>query len=101
MAGKNARPTAQAGDVPAELVGAEPVHGAGRRPDGMTTFAEQSCKAALRRGRRRVAERRPKVLARFEDQARRKPSSAAAASVGKKDMAGRVAANPLEGHRPA
>ena len=34
------------------------------------------------------------VLANFEDQARRKPDSAAAASVNKKDMAGRVAANP-------
>jgi hypothetical protein len=41
------------------------------------------------------------VLANFEDQARRKPDSACAASVGKKDMAGRVAANPLESHRPA
>ncbi|GAA3102664.1 HD domain-containing protein [Pseudonocardia yunnanensis] len=38
------------------------------------------------------------VLACFEDQARRKPSSAAAASVVKKDMAGRVAVNPLESH---
>jgi hypothetical protein len=33
-------------------------------------------------------------------QARRKPGSACAASVGK-DMAGRIAANPLEGHPPA
>jgi hypothetical protein len=41
------------------------------------------------------------ILACFEDQARRKPDSAAAASIGKKDMAGRVAANPLEGHPPA
>jgi hypothetical protein len=41
------------------------------------------------------------MLACFEDQARRKPDSAAAASIGKKDMAGRVAANPLEGHPPA
>jgi hypothetical protein len=40
-------------------------------------------------------------LANFENQARRKPDSACAASVGKKDMAGRVAANPLESHRPA
>jgi hypothetical protein len=39
-------------------------------------------------------------LACFEDQARRKPGSAAAASVGK-DLAGRIAANPLEGHPPA
>lgn len=38
-----------------------------------------------------------KFLACFEDQARRKPGSAAAASVAK-DMAGRIAANPLEGH---
>ena len=37
-------------------------------------------------------------LACFEDQARRKPGSAAAASVSK-DVAGRIAANPLEGHR--
>ena len=34
-------------------------------------------------------------LACFEDQARRKPASAAAASVGR-DVAGRIAANPLE-----
>ena len=40
------------------------------------------------------------VLASFEDQARRKPDSAAAVSVGKKDMAGRVTANPLDSHRP-
>ena len=39
-------------------------------------------------------------LACFEDQARRKPSSAAAAAVGK-DVAGRISANPLEGHPPA
>jgi hypothetical protein len=39
-------------------------------------------------------------LACFEDQARRKPGSAAAASVGK-DLAGRIGANPLEGHPPA
>jgi hypothetical protein len=39
-------------------------------------------------------------LACFEDQARRKPGSAAAASVDK-DLAGRIAANPLEGHPPA
>ena len=38
-------------------------------------------------------------LACFEDQARRKPGSAAAASVDK-DVAGRIAANPLEGHSP-
>jgi hypothetical protein len=37
-------------------------------------------------------------LACFEDQARRKPDSAAAASVGR-DVAGRIAANPLE-HLP-
>ena len=36
-------------------------------------------------------------LACFEDQARRKPESAAAASVAK-DAAGRIAANPLEGY---
>jgi hypothetical protein len=36
-------------------------------------------------------------LACFEDQARRKPDSAAAVSVGK-DAAGRIAANPLERH---
>jgi hypothetical protein len=41
------------------------------------------------------------VLANFEDHARRKPDSACAASVGKKDMAGRVAANPLESHPSA
>lgn len=35
-------------------------------------------------------------LACFEDQARRKPGSAAAASIGK-DIAGRIAANPLGG----
>jgi hypothetical protein len=39
-------------------------------------------------------------LACFEDQARRKPTSAAAASVDK-DAAARIAANPLEGHPPA
>ncbi|MER6008443.1 HD domain-containing protein [Nonomuraea angiospora] len=38
-------------------------------------------------------------LACFEDQARRKPDSAAAASV-RNDVAGRIAANPLEG-RPS
>jgi len=40
------------------------------------------------------------LLACFEDQARRKPGSAAAASIDK-DVAGRIAANPLEGHPPA
>ncbi|ADP81508.1 hypothetical protein [Pseudofrankia inefficax] len=35
----------------------------------------------------------------FEDQARRKPGSAAAASV-RKNVAGRIAANPLEGRPP-
>jgi HD domain-containing protein len=39
-------------------------------------------------------------LACFEDQAKRKPGSAAAASVDR-DAAGRIAANPLEGHPPA
>jgi hypothetical protein len=39
-------------------------------------------------------------LACLEDQARRKPGSAAAASVDK-DVAGRIAANPLEGQPPA
>jgi len=39
-------------------------------------------------------------LACLEDQARRKPGSGAAASVDK-DVAGRIAANPLEGHSPA
>jgi hypothetical protein len=39
-------------------------------------------------------------LACFEDQARRKPGSAAAASVDN-DVAARIAANPLEGHPPA
>ena len=39
-------------------------------------------------------------LACFEDQARRKPGSAAAASVDN-DAAGAIAANPLEGHPPA
>ncbi|WP_214411747.1 HD domain-containing protein [Sphaerisporangium fuscum] len=39
-------------------------------------------------------------LACFEDQARRKPDSAAAASV-RNDVAGRIAANPLEGRPPA
>lgn len=38
-------------------------------------------------------------LACFEDQARRKPGSATAASVDR-DLAGRIAANPLEGHPP-
>ena len=38
-------------------------------------------------------------LACFEDQARRKPDSAAAASV-RRNAAGRIAANPLEGHSP-
>ncbi|GAA4842018.1 HD domain-containing protein [Saccharopolyspora rosea] len=38
-------------------------------------------------------------LAHFQDQARRKPGSAAAASVDK-NVAGRIAANPLEGHPP-
>ena len=42
----------------------------------------------------------PEFLASFEDQARRKPGRAAAASVNK-DVAGRIAANPLEGHPPA
>jgi HD domain len=41
------------------------------------------------------------MLTCFQDQARRKPDSAAGAIVDKKDMAGRVAANPLEGHSPA
>ncbi|MEV5544094.1 HD domain-containing protein [Saccharopolyspora shandongensis] len=39
-------------------------------------------------------------LAHFQNQAKRKPGSAAAASVDK-DVAGRIAANPLEGHPPA
>ncbi|MBL7495750.1 HD domain-containing protein [Frankia sp. CNm7] len=39
-------------------------------------------------------------LACFEDQARRKPGSAAAASVNN-NVAGRIAANPLEGDPPA
>jgi hypothetical protein len=39
-------------------------------------------------------------LACFEDQARRKPGSAAAASVGN-DVAGRIAANPIEGQPDA
>jgi hypothetical protein len=39
-------------------------------------------------------------LAYFEDQASRKPASAAAASVDR-DVAGRIAANPLDGQRPA
>ena len=43
----------------------------------------------------------PEILANFEDQATRKPDSACAASVGERGMAGLVAANPLEGHRPA
>jgi hypothetical protein len=38
------------------------------------------------------------MLANFENQARRKPDSAAAASVTTKDMAARVTANPLERH---
>jgi hypothetical protein len=41
------------------------------------------------------------ILASFEDQASRKPDSACAVSVGKRDMAGRIAANPLEDHQPA
>jgi hypothetical protein len=39
-------------------------------------------------------------LAHFQNQARRKPGSAAAASVDK-NVAGRIAANPLEGHPSA
>jgi hypothetical protein len=39
-------------------------------------------------------------LPRFEDQARRKPDSAAAASIDN-DVAGRIAANPLDRHPPA
>jgi len=39
-------------------------------------------------------------LARFEDQARRKPGTAAATSV-QTGVAGRIAANPLEGRPPA
>ena len=39
-------------------------------------------------------------LASFEDQARRKPDSAAAESIDR-DAAGRIAANPLEGRPPA
>jgi hypothetical protein len=42
----------------------------------------------------------PEFLASFEDQARRKPGSATAVSVGN-DLVGRMAANPLEGHPPA
>jgi hypothetical protein len=42
----------------------------------------------------------PEFLASFEDQARRKPDSAAAASVGH-DLAGRIAADPLDGQPPA
>lgn len=42
----------------------------------------------------------PEFLACFEDQARRKPGSAAAASVDN-DVAARIAANPLERHSPA
>ncbi|MFC5833781.1 hypothetical protein [Nonomuraea insulae] len=42
----------------------------------------------------------PALLARFEAQARRKPDSATAASVGN-DVAGRIAANPLEDRPPA
>jgi hypothetical protein len=42
----------------------------------------------------------PEFLASFEDQARRKPGSATAASVGN-DLARRMAANPLEGLPPA
>jgi hypothetical protein len=38
-------------------------------------------------------------LASFEDQARRKPGSASATSV-RNDLAGRIAANPLEGYPP-
>ncbi|WP_433287254.1 cyanamide hydratase [Pseudonocardia sp. CA-142604] len=41
------------------------------------------------------------VLANFTDQAGRKPNSASAASVERRNMAGLVAANPLDNHRPA
>jgi hypothetical protein len=40
------------------------------------------------------------MLTCFQDQAKRKPDSAAGTSVDKRDMAGRVAANPLEAHPP-
>jgi hypothetical protein len=42
----------------------------------------------------------PEFLASFEDQARRKPGCAAAASVGN-DLKGRMATNPLEHHPPS
>jgi hypothetical protein len=68
---------------------------AGRRPEEFPPDA-----------RAEVLARYPRLgfgaefLACFEDQARRKPGSAAAASVDR-DVAGRIAANPLEGQPPA
>ncbi|GGO71923.1 hypothetical protein [Nonomuraea cavernae] len=67
----------------------------GRRPEEFSPDA-----------RARMLARHPRLgfgarfLACFEDQARRKPDSAAAASV-RNDVAGRIAANPLEGRPPA
>ncbi len=64
----------------------------GRRPE---EFAPEARAEVLARyPRKRFGT---EFLACFEDQARRKPDSAAAASVAK-DAAGRIAANPLEGY---
>jgi hypothetical protein len=68
---------------------------AGRRPEEFSPDARAEILARYPR-----LEFGAEFLACFEDQARRKPGSAAAASVDK-DVAGRIAANPLEGHSPA
>jgi hypothetical protein len=64
----------------------------GRRPEEFSP--EASAEMLARYPRRGFGA---EFLACFEDQARRKPGSAAAASVDK-DVAGRIAANPLEGN---
>jgi hypothetical protein len=64
----------------------------GRRPE---EFPPQARAEILARYPRQGFGRA--FLACFEDQARRKPDSVAAASVAK-DAAGRIAANPLEGY---
>ena len=67
----------------------------GRRPEEFPPDARAEILARYPR-----LEFGAEFLACFEDQARRKPGSAAAVSVDK-DVAGRIAANPLEGHSPA
>lgn len=63
----------------------------GRRPE---EFPPEACAEVLARYPRRGFG--PEFLVCFTDQARRKPGSAAAASVDN-DVAGRIAANPLDG----